>query len=156
MELLTKVTEIESQDDEQIIFTTTIREAWPYDDALKRQIELGNKIQKNKGEIAEAERIIKEEQIQKDIIEMNRGIAMNEALLGTFADALKPYTDKMDKEGRIFIHAEKLRKHFDRMSDGEDKRATQVQILNDCREKLKLADIAHPIIQKLRMDFENI
>lgn len=155
MKLLEKVTELEATTESSVIFKTIVREEWPFEEALKRTDEMERKIKEQQAQVAEGERIIRENVVQKDVEEINSALEKNIALKDIFQSSLKPYVDDLDVQGRTFIHNEKLKAHYDRL-DGDTKTTTAVRILNDCRVKLGINDIAHPIIQRLRVDIDTI
>jgi len=154
MERTSLKSEIVRKEKDKFVMKTTIEEEYGMEEAMK-MIEKAKATIKQREE--QKEKILEnvknkvwEKQI-KNIDEMNKA---DKLFLEKAEEGVKEYTERLEEEGKKKVEFLKKKKGYDRLPLSSENKRIELknQILNEVREELKIEDIQHPVMLKLRYE----
>lgn len=139
--------------DKFVIETKTVDE-FEQEESLKILNQLSTDIMKRNSDLEKHTKYIKEKQYDKELEMMSKGIKDTQSFIDSLNEGIKPYVEGLFDKGKKRVEYYKHKEGYDRLpSDVKDKKM-QIKnvILNKTREDLKLSDMSHPVMMKLRYE----
>jgi|TARA_Y100000034_G_C6898157_1_gene414580 hypothetical protein len=146
---------VEMGDGDTIIFTETTISYADVNEAIALTNNIINTKMKNDQQLEAMKKAQKDNQIEIDIADLEKKSDEFHNLKVDFDNALKPHFDKVETEIRQFVKTKKAEIGYDRISDTNLKIVRTAETLAEIANKLGL-DVAHPVIKKVKVDFDSI
>lgn len=155
MKVLSKNTSWSLEGDDEVKMVSVTEELL----TLKEAMSLGQKHYQNleaaKKNLRDMEAYIQGKKWVETHEAFEETVQRQEDLVSAFVGATKSYCDKLEAEARTYIATEKAREKYDRLK-GERRVAARSAIMARVVGKTGLEQVDHPIMMKLRAEFEKI
>jgi len=154
MERTSLKSEIIKKEEDKFVMKTTIEEEYEMVEAMKMIEKAKNTVKQRE---VQKEKILEnvknrvwEKQI-KNLEDMNKA---DKLFLEKAEEGIKEYVERLEEEGKNKVEFLKKKKGYDRLPLSSENKRMELknQILNEVREELKIEDIQHPVMFKLRYE----
>lgn len=150
---VTTLTEVDNTD--RIMHLETVsKESIPFSNAVKILGQREAAIEKVKKDISDLEDSIEKKFWEKELENLKLNLERETAVANVLREGLRNHFEELEKKGFEELARIKAEEGFDAMEESDKKSVKRVEILNRVRESIGIDDIAHPVVQKIRKDFD--
>lgn len=147
--------EVKLIDESTVEFVEKSVEVMSLDEALQKTKQIQQKELQLGQQLTAMTKAMEDNQLEKDIQDYTESVDKMHNLNIDFNKLLKPHFDKLEVEVRQFVKLKKAEIGFSRISDVNLKVVRMAETMSEIANKLEL-DVAHPVILKVKAEFEKI
>lgn len=147
--------EVKLIDENTVEFVEKSVEVMSLDEALQKTKQIQQKELQLGQQLTAMTKAMEDNQLEKDIQDYTESVDKMHNLNIDFNKLLKPHFDKLEVEVRQFVKLKKAEIGFSRISDVNLKVVRMAETMSEIANKLEL-DVAHPVILKVKAEFEKI
>jgi len=147
--------EVKLVDENTVEFVEKSVEVMSLDEALQKTKQIQQKELQLGQQLTAMTKAMEDNQLEKDIQDYTESVDKMHNLNIDFNKLLKPHFDKLEVEVRQFVKLKKAEIGFSRISDVNLKVVRMAETMSEIANKLEL-DVAHPVILKVKAEFEKI
>lgn len=147
--------EVKLVDENTVEFVEKSVELMSLDEALQKTKQIQQKELQLQQQLTAMTKAKEDGQLDKDIADYTESIDKMHNLNIDFNKLLKPHTDKLEVEVRQFVKTKKAEIGYSRISDKNLKVVRIAETMSEIANKLEL-DVAHPVILKVKAEFDKI
>lgn len=140
---------------DDIVFKQIITKTIPVEESFQELNTLEREVLQLQGKFLQLEKAIKEKKMQEESDMLAKQMRKLKQARVEWTKLIQPQYDKLEKDIKFHVKADKATTGWHRITDGDVAIVKMNQIMAPLCEKYNL-DMTHPLIMKVKRDFEKI